>query len=136
MRCLRPLTVDAILLRGNDIVLIRRKNEPYKNELALPGGFVERDETVEQAVVRETKEETGLDTEIVRLIGVYSDPGRDPRGPTVSVCYLVKAKGGSLMAASDASDAVLQGIDRIPALAFDHNRMIDDARPDIDTGRF
>ncbi len=97
MKCLRPLAVDAIVLCGDKIVLIRRKNEPYKDRLALPGGFVERDETVEQAVVRETKEETGLDTEIVRLIGVYSDPGRDPRGPTVSVCYQMRVKGGSLI---------------------------------------
>lgn len=128
MKCLRPLAVDAIVLCGDKIVLIRRKNEPYKDRLALPGGFVERDETVEQAVVRETKEETGLDTEIVRLIGVYSDPGRDPRGPTVSVCYQMRVKGGSLSAASDASDAILMGVDKMPALAFDHNRMIEEAK--------
>ncbi|OPY29386.1 MAG: ADP-ribose pyrophosphatase [Methanocella sp. PtaU1.Bin125] len=128
MKCLRPLTVDAIVLCEGRIVLIRRKNEPYQGMLALPGGFVERDETVEQAVVREAREETGLDTEIVRLVGVYSDPGRDPRGPIVSVCYLVKATGGRPGAASDAAAVELVRPDEVPALAFDHDRMVGDAR--------
>lgn len=128
MRCERPLTVDAIILYGDKIVFVRRGNEPYKGRLALPGGFVEKDETVEQAVVREAREETGLETEIVRLIGVYSDPGRDPRGQIVSVCYLMRAMGGNLSAASDASDAVLIGLTEIPALAFDHNLMIEEAK--------
>jgi 8-oxo-dGTP diphosphatase len=128
MKCLRPLTVDAIVLRDENIVLIRRKNEPYRDMLALPGGFVERDETVEQAVLRETKEETGLDAEIVRLIGVYSDPGRDPRGPTVSICYMLKATGGTLGAASDATAVELISPGEIPPLAFDHDRMIEGAR--------
>ena len=128
MRCKRPLTVDAILLYGDKIVFIRRKNEPYKNMPALPGGFVEAGETVEQAVLRETKEETGLDAKILKLAGVYSSPRRDPRGPVVSICYVLKATGGSLKAASDASDAVLSGLDAVPRLAFDHNDMIDHAR--------
>ena len=95
IRCTRPLTVDAIIIYDDRLVLIRRKNEPFRGMQALPGGFVEKDETVEQAVARETKEETGLDTVIVRLIGVYSDPGRDPRGPTVSICYRLAVTGGS-----------------------------------------
>jgi 8-oxo-dGTP diphosphatase len=135
VRCTRPLTVDGIVLLDGKIVLIRRGHEPFKGWLALPGGFVEKDETVEQAVVRETKEETGLDTKIIGLIGVYSEPGRDPRGPTVSVCYLSEATGGSLAAASDASDVVLLGPDEIPALAFDHNRMIDEAMRYINPGK-
>jgi len=128
MKCTRPLTVDAIVLYDGKLVLVRRGNEPFKGRLALPGGFVEKEETVEQAVVRETKEETGLDTEIVRLIGVYSEPGRDPRGPTVSVCYRMNAKSGTLGAASDAAGVDLVSPDEMPALAFDHNRMIEDAR--------
>lgn len=128
MRCTRPLTVDAIILYEGKLVVIRRGNEPYKGKLALPGGFVEKDETVEQAVVRETKEETGLDTKIVRLIGVYSDPGRDPRGPTVSVCYRLEATGGPPRASSDAAAVELISPGEIPPLAFDHDRMIADAR--------
>ncbi len=128
MRCTRPLTADAIVLYGGKIVLVRRGNDPYKGRLALPGGFVEPDETVEQAVIRETKEETSLDVEIVRLVGVYSEPGRDPRGPTVSVCYLMKVTGGRLAAASDAAEVELIRPDEVPKLAFDHNRMVEDAR--------
>jgi 8-oxo-dGTP diphosphatase len=128
MRCTRPLTVDGIVLLDEKIVFIRRKNEPFKGWLALPGGFVEKDETVEQAVLREVKEETGLDTEIVRLTGVYSDPGRDPRGPTVSVCYRLDVTGGSPRASSDATAVELVSPDAVPALAFDHGRMVADAR--------
>ena len=128
MRCTRPLTVDGIVLLDGKIVLIRRDHEPFEGWLALPGGFVEMDETVEQAVVRETKEETGLDTKIVRLISVYSDPGRDPRGPTVSVCYRLEVTGGSPRASSDAASVELVPPGAIPPLAFDHDRMITDAR--------
>jgi 8-oxo-dGTP diphosphatase len=122
------LTVDAIILFEGKVVLIRRGNDPYKGMLALPGGFVEADETVEQAVLRETKEETGLDVEIMRLVGVYSDPGRDPRGPTVSVCYRVNVTGGVLGAASDAAAVELASPEEMQQLAFDHSRMIHDAR--------
>jgi 8-oxo-dGTP diphosphatase len=128
MRCVRPLTVDAIVLRDDEIVVIRRGHEPFKGMLALPGGFVEKDETVERAVARETKEETGLDAEIVGLVGVYSGPGRDPRGPTVSVCYRMRATGGRLQAASDAAAVQLVSRSAVPSLAFDHNKMIEDAR--------
>jgi 8-oxo-dGTP diphosphatase len=128
MRCTRPLTADAIILYEGGFVLIRRGNEPFKGRLALPGGFVNKDETVEQAVIRETKEETGLDTEIIRLVGVYSDPGRDPRGPTVSVCYRLRVTGGMPRASSDAAAVELIPPDVVPTLAFDHSRMLDDAR--------
>ncbi len=128
MRCTRPLTVDAIILYEGRILLIRRGCEPFKGRLALPGGFVNEDETVEEAVLREAKEETGLDTEIVRLIGVYSDPGRDPRGPTVSVCYRLQVTGGKPRASSDAAAVELVPRRLVPALAFDHGRMLEDAR--------
>lgn len=127
MKCNRPLTVDAIIFHQGNVLVIRRKNEPFKGMPALPGGFVEADETTEEAVKRETREETGLETEIVRLIGVYSDPGRDPRGPVVSICYLLKATGGSLLASSDASDVELYFPDDGREMAFDHGRMIKDA---------
>jgi 8-oxo-dGTP diphosphatase len=128
LQCLRPLSVDAIVLYHDRLVLIRRGNEPFKGRLALPGGFVGKDETVEQAVLREAKEETGLDSEIVRLIGVYSDPGRDPRGPVVSICYRLQATGGMPIASSDAAAVELVPPEAVPALAFDHGRMLEDAR--------
>jgi 8-oxo-dGTP diphosphatase len=128
MRCLRPLTVDGIVLYEDKVVLIRRGHEPFKGMLAIPGGFVEKDETVEQAVRREIREETSLETEIEHLVGVYSDPHRDPRGPIVSVCYVLKATAGKAKASSDAASVELVSPEDIPHLAFDHDRMIDDAR--------
>ncbi len=125
MKC-RPLAVDAIIIYSDKLVFIRRRNEPYKNMPALPGGFVEDDETTEQAVLREVEEETGLKAEILKLVGVYSSPHRDPRGPVVSICYLLKARG-KYLASTDASEVILLKLTKIPRLAFDHNVMIGDA---------
>jgi 8-oxo-dGTP diphosphatase len=125
------LTVDALIIYEGKLVLIRRLNPPFENQFALPGGFVEIGETVEAAAVREAKEETGLDIELIRLLGVYSDPSRDPRGHTVTVCYLARGFG-KLKAGSDAKDIRLFGINEIPKLAFDHNKIIENAKSDID----
>lgn len=125
------LTVDALIIYERKLVLIRRLNPPFENQFALPGGFVEIGETVEIATVREAKEETGLDIELVRLLGVYSDPSRDPRGHTVTVCYLARGFG-KLKAGSDAKDIRLFGFNEIPKLAFDHNKIIENAKSDID----
>jgi len=124
------LTVDALILYDGKIVLIRRLNPPFENDFALPGGFVEVGETVEAATVREAKEETGLDISLIKLLGVYSDPARDPRGHTVTICYLAKGFG-KLKAGSDAKDIRLFGFDEIPKLAFDHNEIIKNAKSDI-----
>jgi 8-oxo-dGTP diphosphatase len=125
------LTVDALIIYERKIVLIRRKNPPYKDFFAIPGGFVEVGETVEAATVREAKEETGLDIELLKLLGVYSDPSRDPRGHTVSVCYLAIGRG-NLKAGSDAKDTGLFSLNDVPKLAFDHNKIIENAKSDID----
>lgn len=119
------LTVDALIIYEEKLVLIKRKNPPYKDMFALPGGFVEIGETVEKAVIREAKEETSLDIEIIRLLGVYSDPNRDPRGHTVSICFIT-AGHGNLKAGDDASDVELFDIYNLPELAFDHNKIIED----------
>jgi 8-oxo-dGTP diphosphatase len=124
------LTVDAIIIHDSKIVFVRRKNAPFKGIFALPGGFVEVGETTEQSVVREALEETGLSIEIVKLLGVYSEPSRDPRGHTVSICYLAKGTGIP-KAGSDAAEVALFAIDGIPKLAFDHNNILDQARVDI-----
>src|SRR5512139_1202444 len=87
------LTVDTVIVYDGKLVLIRRKNPPFQGHFALPGGFVELGETVETAAVREAKEETGLDVELIRLLGVYSEPSRDPRGHTVSVIFLAMGEG-------------------------------------------
>jgi 8-oxo-dGTP diphosphatase len=120
------VTADAAIVEDARIVLVRRGNPPYKDCWALPGGFVEVGERVEEACVREAKEETGLDVEAVRLVGVYSDPKRDPRGHTVGVAYLCVPEGGVLKGADDAKEARWFPLDELPVLAFDHQRIVED----------
>ena len=108
------------------ILLIRRGSEPYEGHWALPGGFVEVGETLDTAAAREAEEETGLKVEIVRLVGVYSDPDRDPRGHNVSVAYLARAQDGEPSAASDAAEASFMDPSTVE-LAFDHEKIIADA---------
>ncbi len=121
------LTVDAIIIKDNSIVLIKRKNDPFKDKWALPGGFVEYGETVENAVVREAKEETGLDVRIEKLLGVYSGPDRDPRGHTVSVCFICRIVSGKLKSGTDSADVREFKFSELPDLAFDHEKIIRDA---------
>ncbi|MEM0202955.1 MAG: NUDIX hydrolase [Archaeoglobaceae archaeon] len=125
---MRPtLAVDAIIPYNRKIVLIKRKNEPFKDFYALPGGIVEYGETVENAVLREVEEETGLKGKIHSLVGVYSDPNRDPRGHFVSICFIVIPTGGELRSGSDAKEVALFSLHELPKLAFDHEKMIKDA---------
>ncbi|MGP8319875.1 MAG: NUDIX domain-containing protein [Methanosarcinaceae archaeon] len=124
------LTVDAAIILNGKIVLIKRKNQPYQGKFALPGGFVEIGETTKEATVREAYEETGLSIEIIKLLGVYSDPLRDPRGHVVSVCYLASCEGNP-EAGSDAEAIGLFDITDLPQMAFDHNIILDNARDDI-----
>lgn len=122
------LTVDTIIrYPDGEIVLIKRGHEPFAGQWAIPGGFVEYGETVEEAAVREANEETGLDIRLEKLVGVYSDPARDPRGHTVSVVFLATPTGGTLRADSDAADALKTSDWRDLPLAFDHARILNDA---------
>ncbi len=122
------LTVDAVIPTDNGrLILIKRKNPPPG--FALPGGFVDVGETVEAACKREAKEETSLDVEIMRLIGVYSDPKRDARGHTVSVVFLCRIVGGSMKAGDDAAGIAAfskKEIDKLQ-IAFDHRQIIADS---------
>jgi len=118
------VTVDGLVLVEGKLVTVRRRNEPFRGMPALPGGFVELGETTVEAVVREVREETGLQTKVTRLVGVFSDPNRDPRGHTVSIVYALEAIGGTLAAGTDAADIVLVDPDRPPAMAFDHNEIV------------
>lgn len=122
------LTVDGVVIANGEVLLIRRRNPPFASQYALPGGFVDVGERVETAVVREVREETGLETAIERLLGVYSDPSRDPRGHTVSVTYLLRRTGGSLAGADDADDARFFPLTALPPLAFDHAQILADAK--------
>ena len=98
------LTVDVVIPAEEGVVLIRRGSPPFEGQWALPGGFVDVGETVEAAALREAAEETGLAVELARLVGVYSEPDRDPRGHNVSVAFLARVLSGDLVAASDASE--------------------------------
>ena len=120
------LMVDVVIPSEKGVVLVRRGSEPYEGQWALPGGFVQVGETVKQAAVRETAEETGLAVEVSRLVGVYSEPGRDPRGHNVSVAFLVRVLSGQMKAASDAAEVDVLDPGSVE-LAFDHARIIDDA---------
>jgi 8-oxo-dGTP diphosphatase len=120
------LTADGIVTVGGRIVLIRRGRDPGKGKYALPGGFVEYGERAEDCAVREVLEETGLRTEPLDLVGVYSDPSRDPRGHIVSTVFRLRVVGGELIAGDDAEDVALFDLDALPDLAFDHGRIIAD----------
>jgi 8-oxo-dGTP diphosphatase len=124
---LKPsLTVDGITIYKDKLVLIKRARPPYKDRFALPGGFVEYNEKVEDAVVRELKEETGLSTKIKSIIGVYSDPERDPRGHTVSVVFELEVTKGKMKSGDDAKEVKLFSLDKLPELAFDHDMIVAD----------
>ena len=120
------LTVDGIIIKDEKIVLIKMKNDPFKGRWALPGGFVEYNEKVEDAAIREVKEETDLNCKVVKLLGVYSDPARDPRGHTVSIVFLLKAVDGMLKGGDDADDAKFFELKGLPNLSFDHDKIIKD----------
>jgi len=123
------LTTDCVVFDDKSrVLLIRRKNEPFKGAYALPGGFVDIGETVEEACRREVLEETGLAVDELRLVGVYSDPRRDPRGHTVSVAFMTRLAHAPLpRAGSDAEAAEWLENWREVELAFDHARIIADA---------
>ncbi|MEE9342441.1 MAG: NUDIX hydrolase [Gammaproteobacteria bacterium] len=121
------LTVDIIIeMRGrpgNPIVLIERKFPPHG--WALPGGFVDVGETLEQAAMREAKEETTLDVELLCLLGCYSDPARDKRMHTVSAVYIAQGEGDA-KAADDAAKLDYYLAEDYPALVFDHELILQD----------
>ena len=121
------LMVDVVVpSEEGQVLLIRRASDPYEGRWALPGGFVEVGEMLEDAAVREAGEETGLEVEVVRLVGVYSDPARDPRGHNVSCAYLARAREREPSAASDAAEASFLDPSTVE-LAFDHEKIISDA---------
>jgi ADP-ribose pyrophosphatase YjhB (NUDIX family) len=117
-------TADLIIEYNRGIVLIKRKNPP--EGWALPGGFVEYGESLEAAAVREAKEETGLDVELLRQFHAYSDPKRDPRHHTITIVFLAKAKGNAV-AGDDAKGIGVFSKDTLPEqIAFDHRDIIND----------
>lgn len=123
------LTTDIFIFDDNqNFILIKRKNEPYKNHWALPGGFVDYGECVEDAAIREALEETSINVKLDHLVGVYSDPSRDPRGHTVSIVYTARGNMNEMKADDDACDVNIftkKDLKKLN-LAFDHSKIIND----------
>lgn len=119
------VTVDAVVFRkvdsGYEVLFIERKNEPYKGKWALPGGFVDEQENLKDAAMRELREETGLVIDNMWQLGAFGNPHRDPRHHTVSIAYVGFAgTGAEVLAADDAAEAKWFSVKNLPQLAFDH----------------
>ena len=121
-------TVDAIIQKSSSILLVKRKKDPYKNQFALPGGFVNEGETIEEAIEREVYEETSLKIHPIDILGVYSDPTRDPRGHMMTVVFIVLIIKGIATAGDDAKEISWIPIEKINEIkiAFDHKLVIHD----------
>lgn len=121
-----PVAVDVLVFNEDDkILLIERKNEPHG--WALPGGFLERGESLADAALRELREETGIDADLGQQFFAYSHPDRDPRGPVVSVVFIAWAvRGSEPKGGDDAKKAAWCSLDALPPLAFDHEIIISD----------
>jgi 8-oxo-dGTP diphosphatase len=131
----RPaVTVDCIIYRkntegSNEIVLIKRGNEPYKDRWALPGGFIEMDEELEEAAKRELFEETGIDHNDLQQLFTVGTIGRDPRHRTISIIYagVYNSETMEIKAGDDAKEAIWFAVSDLPQLAFDHIKIINKA---------
>lgn len=130
----RPsVTADIVLFHRTaqrvEVLLIKRAHEPFKGHWAVPGGFVDENESLEAAAARELKEETGLSGISFEQVGAFGDPGRDPRGHTVSIAFAALLENRpEAKAADDAEDVRWHSIARLPKLAFDHKKIIRLAR--------
>lgn len=117
------LTCDVFIYDDDlNFILIKRMNDPFKDCWALPGGFVEYGESVEDAAIREAKEETNIDVELEELVNVYSAPDRDPRRHTVTVAYTARGDLKTRKADSDAKDIDVFQVEKLDSIniAFDH----------------
>jgi len=129
----RPMvTVDMVVIRKQnnhtEVLLIERGNEPFKIHWSLPGGFIEMEETVEAAAYRELQEETSITEIELKTLKTYGDPGRDPRGRTVSIVFGgVLTTGQQAIAGDDAAKAEWFSIEELPELAFDHGIIVNES---------
>lgn len=128
----RPaVTADCVVMTKETtphVLLIKRSSDPFKGHWALPGGFMNMDETAEQCAIRELEEETCLKVSSIYQIGAYSKVNRDPRGRTITVAYLATLDApADVCGQDDAAKAQWFPIDALPPLAFDHNEIMKDA---------
>jgi len=127
----RPmLCVDIVIITidTKEILLIKRKNNPFQGFWALPGGFMDIDETLDNAAYRELEEETSVKNIKLHRFKVYDEPGRDPRGRTISMVYIGKnqKKEITTQAGDDATEALFFSLNALPKLAFDHHKIVQD----------
>lgn len=126
------LTVDAVVFGYESktetisVLLIKRKYEPFKGKWAIPGGFVLQEETLEEAVERELKEETGIEINYLEQLYTFGQPDRDPRNRVVSVAYfgLIEPSAFKILASTDAEEVQWYKINELPPLSFDHNKIL------------
>lgn len=123
------VTVDAVIFRhirkNTEVLLINRKNEPFVDKWALPGGFVDQDEDLEKAAIRELFEETGIKINSLSQLRAFGKPHRDPRGHMISVAFTGTTNDSDVAkAGDDAADAQWFPINALPELAFDHDEII------------
>ena len=126
------VATDVVVLTAAnppEVILIQRKNEPFKEAWALPGGFLEPDEDIITGALRELREETGITLLDAQQIGVYGKPGRDPRGRVISIAYAAVVDKNTVkpQAADDAKHVAWHLVTHLPAVAFDHVQIISDA---------
>ena len=126
------VTADAVLFAEKDgqmhVLLIQRGNEPYKGYWAFPGGFLNMDETVARCAERELEEETGIVFSDMQLVGIYSDVERDPRGRVITAAYTAMTSMPEANAGDDAAAAKWWPLNALPELAFDHDKILADAK--------
>ena len=122
------VTADTVVIRDNSVLMVRRATEPFRDYWVLPGGLMDIGESIEQCAVRETREETGFDIRLLKLVGIYSGTHRDPRGTTASACFLAEVTGKSGDHDHEISEVKFFPLDELPdKIGFDHRDMVRDA---------
>jgi 8-oxo-dGTP diphosphatase len=137
----RPsVTVDVVIISTEAkprVLLIRRRDDPFARMWALPGGFVNESEKLDDAARRELFEEAGVRVNDIEQLHTFGDPGRDPRGHTISIAYWIRVDAGLLLprAGDDAQEVMWFSLTKLPPLAFDHAKIVAMAKKRLITGR-